>query len=232
MSKQKTKKNISLRDISRRYKPREKASWQGIRALRNYELLALIIGSGSTNSNVLELSKKVERLLLLEKNELDKKKLQKISGVGEANAFRILASLELGKRLSIGDSAALIDSPEKIYLLAKDLQNKKQEHCLAFYLNGRQELLCKKTVSIGGLNFNYLEPREIFADAILLGASSLILVHNHPSGNSQPSDDDLLLTEKMAKVADLLGIKLLDHLIIGQNKYFSIKENFSQLLIV
>jgi DNA repair protein RadC len=221
-----------LRNLAKRYRPREKAAWQGVTALRDSELLALIIGSGQPQLNALELGKKVEPLLHSSLVIPDKASLQKIYGIGEAIALRILASLELGQRHSKQQKTVALNTPSKIYALAHDLQHKKQEHCLAFYLNGRQELLGKKTISIGGLNYNYLEPREIFAEGFVLRASSLILVHNHPSGNPQPSDDDLLLTEKIAQLADLLGLKLLDHLIIGHKQYFSIREHFSELLSV
>ena len=220
-----------LRNLARRYRPREKAAWQGLTALRNNELWALIIGSGQPQLNALELGKKVE-VLLQQTTPPNKEALLKIYGIGEATALKILASLELGQRRHQQQKSIALDSPSKIFALAQELQDKKQEHCLAFYLNARQELLGKKTISIGGLNYNYLEPREIFAQGFLLGASDLILVHNHPSGNPQPSDDDLLLTEKIAQLADLLGLKLLDHLIIGHKQYFSIREHFSELLNV
>jgi len=230
--KQKVKIKPRLQELARRYRPREKAAWQGIAALRDHELLALIIGSGQANYNVLEISKKVESVLARAKTQIAKSELLKIFGIGEAAALRILASLEFGRRLATTHTLDRLDSPAKIYALTRDLQGKKQEHCLAFYLNGRQELLSRRTISIGGLNYNYLEPREIFAEAFVQAASGLILVHNHPSGDPQPSDDDLLFTEKLARIADLLGIKLLDHLVVGRGRYFSMRENFSELLSV
>lgn len=225
MAKKQVIKNLALR-----YRPREKARTQGLQALNNSELLALIISSGQKNCNVLELAKKVEKQLFLNKETINGKSLSQIFGIGEILANKILASLELGQRLAQKNKPQQINSPTKIFALSTELQNKKQEHCLAFYLNGRQELLGKKTIAIGGLNFNFLEPRHIFEPAFNLGASSFILVHNHPSGNPQPSDDDLLLTKKIATVADLMGIKLLDHLIICKNNFFSIREHFVELL--
>lgn len=224
-----TKKQV-IKDLAPRYRPREKVRERGVQALNNNELLALIIGSGQKNCNVLELAKKVEKQLFSHKDNINQQSLTKIFGIGEILANKILSSLELGQRLAQKTDYERIDTPRKIFELSLELHNKKQEHCLAFYLNGRQELIGKKTIVIGGLNFNFLEPRHIFEPAFNLGASSFILVHNHPSGNSEPSDDDLLLTKKIAAVADLMGIKLLDHLIVCKNEFFSIREHFAELI--
>lgn len=222
-------KKQAIQKLALRYRPREKAKRQGLQALSNSELLALIIGSGRKNCNALELAKKVERQL----SSSDKSQsnlLSQISGIGEILSTKILASLELGQRFARTKNPKQIDNPIKIFELSTELGDKKQEYCLAFYLNGRQELLSKRTLAIGSLNYNFLEPRDIFEPAFSSGASSFILVHNHPSGNPRPSDDDLLLTEKVARLSDLMGVKLLDHLIVCKNDYFSIKENFSELL--
>jgi len=225
-------KKQAIQKLALRYRPREKAKRQGLQALNNSELLALIIGSGQKNCNVLELAKKVEKQLSPYNRPQNSQILSQISGIGEILATKILASLELGQRFARTKNPRQIDNPAKIFELSAELGDKKQEYCLAFYLNGRQELLSKRTLAIGSLNYNFLEPRDIFEPAFSSGASSFILVHNHPSGNSQPSDDDLLLTEKVAKLADLMGVKLLDHLIVCKNDYFSIKENFSELINV
>lgn len=227
------KKKQAIRDLADRYKPREKVKKSGLLALSNQELLALIIGSGQKNCNVLELAKKVEKKLNFQLNLTNNLQsniqLSTIHGIGEILSTKILASLELGLRFAKQNNQQKIDNPEKIFNLCSELQNKKQEYCLAFYLNGRQELLQRKTLAIGGLNYNFLEPRNIFEPAFSTGASNFILVHNHPSGNPQPSEDDLLLTEKIAKLADMMGVKLLDHLVVGKNSYFSIREHFREL---
>ena len=236
VTKEKININHAIKDLALRYRPREKVKRFGLKALSNQELLALIIGSGQKNCNALELAKKVERCLLtdekLEKKIKTKKDLSQIFGIGEILANKILASLELGQRLSKEQKQKQISNPKKIFELSAELYDKKQEYCLAFSFNGRQELLSRRTIAIGGLNYNFLEPRNIFEPAFSLGASSFILVHNHPSGNLEPSDDDLLLTEKVAKIADLMGVKLLDHLIIGKNNFYSIREHFAELLVI
>lgn len=223
-------KKQAIKDLALRYRPREKVRERGVQALSNHELLALIISSGRKNCNVLELAKKVEKQLFANTETINQQSLIKIFGIGEVLANKILSSLELGQRLTQKTNYERVDTPIKIFKLSLELQNKKQEHCLAFYLNGRQELLSKRTIAIGGLNFNFLEPRQIFEPAFNLGASSFILVHNHPSGNPEPSDDDLLLTKKIATIADLMGIKLLDHLIVCKNNFFSIREHFVELI--
>jgi DNA repair protein RadC len=234
--KEKTNRNHAIKDLALRYRPREKVKRFGLKALSNRELLALIIGSGQKNCNVLELAKKVEKQLFtkgrFEKITEIQQNLSQIFGIGEVLANKILASLELGERLSKEQKHEQISNPKKIFELSAELYDKKQEYCLAFYFNGRQELLSKKTIAIGGLNYNFLEPRNVFEPAFSLGASSFILVHNHPSGNLEPSDDDLLLTEKVAKIADLMGVKLLDHLIVCKKNFYSIREHFSELLAV
>ncbi len=223
-------KKQAIKNLALRYRPREKVREKGLQALNNHELLALIIGSGQKNCNVLDLAKKVEKQLFATTRTVNQTSLTKIFGIGEILANKILASLELGQRLAQKTDYECINTPKKIYELSRELHHKKQEHCLAFYLNGRQELIAKKTIAIGGLNFNFLEPRYIFEPAFSLGASNFILVHNHPSGNPQPSDDDLLLTKKIASIADLMGIKLLDHLIVCKNDFFSIREHFVELI--
>lgn len=233
MAKQKNRKKLSVKELALRYQPREKAKRQGLSALSNSELLALIISSGQKNCNVLELAKKVEKQLSVKNESKNKQKLSQIFGIGEILSSKILASLELGRRLAVQNKdPKQIDHPSKIFELSSDLANKRQEYCLAFYLNGSQELLSRKTLAIGGLNYNFMEPRDIFEPAFSSGASNFILVHNHPSGHPEPSDDDLLLTEKVAKLGDLMGVKLLDHLIVCKNNYFSIREHFSELLCV
>lgn len=228
MSKQKTKKKIALRELALRHRPREKARQLGLTALSDHELLALMIGSGQKNSNVLEIAKKVEKVLHSSTPHVAE--LCKINGIGQILATKILASLEFAERFNKLSHFEQVDSPDKIFTLSLEIHDKKQEYCLAFYLNGRKELLHKKIIAVGGLNYNFLEPRDIFAPAFNLGASGLILVHNNPSGNPEPSDEDLLLTEKVRHLAELLGVKFLDHLIVSKKNYFSLREHFRELL--
>lgn len=231
-----TKQKSRMQDLAHRYRPREKAAQRGLGALTNTELLALMIGSGQAKYNALVLARKVEQVLQNNTSELliepeTQQQLQTIFGIGAITAQKILASLEFWQRLAHTKASQSIDSPSKIYALASKLTHKKQEYCLAFYLNGRQELIHQQTIAIGGLNYNFLEARDIFGPAFIHGAASLILVHNHPSGNQQPSSEDLLFTEKIAQLAELLGYALIDHLIVSRRGYCSLRETHQELFI-
>lgn len=224
-------KKQAIKNLALRYRPREKLRQGGVQALNNVELLAIIIGSGLKNCNALELAKKVEKQIFQKTQSISLTALSQIMGIGEILAGKILASLELGQRFSQAKEKPLqLSSPEKIFALSSQLHHKKQEHCLAFYLNGRQELLSQQTIAIGGLNYNFLEARAIFAPAFQLGASSFILVHNHPSGSVEPSEDDLLLTKKISSLAELMGLKLLDHLIVGKDRFYSMRQHSASCL--
>ncbi len=232
-------RSSGLKHTPRRYWPREKLQQQGLAALSEAELWALILGSGSQQANVLEVGRRVSQQLQqlplgqwerLERPDGSKlqQQLNKIRGVGRVGSARIVACLEVAARRG-APPPLLLHSPRDIFAQARDLITYKQEHCVAFYLNGRGELLERKTLAIGSLNQNFLEAREIFAPAMILPASQLALAHNHPSGSLEPSHEDLLFTEKTSQLAELLGLQLIDHLIISKRGFLSLKEKFSDL---
>lgn len=218
-----------IKQLSQRYRPREKLTLHGSQALSNIELWALIISSGTKQHNALDIAKQVAQLLLTHPHSISSSTLQQIHGIGPILSSKILACLELMQRKHSNSTRLKMTNPKEIFMQAHDLCRYKQEHCLAFYLNGRQELLARRTLSIGGLNYNYLEAREIFAPAIQLSASHIILAHNHPSGSLEPSDDDLLFTKKIIHLTELMGLTLLDHLIVGRGNYLSLRETYSDL---
>lgn len=232
----KTNNNFSVA-----YRPREKLYYSGKNSLNNAELLAIILNSGYKNLPVLKLAKTIlskfplnkwHEIFLLNNAKQEQqllKDLQNIAGLGFAQACKIVAAIELGRRSQENNNKLALHSPEQVYNYCTDLKNKKQEYCLAFFLNGQQELLLKKTITIGGLNFNYLEGREIFEIAFQLQASNLILVHNHPSGNLEPSLTDLQVSKKLAQLAEAMGINFIDHLIVSQQGYLSIREKCGEL---
>jgi DNA repair protein RadC len=225
-------KKQAIQNLAIRYRPREKAQLRGFQALSNYELLALIIGSGQRHCNVLEIAKKVEKQLFTQPKQLpDQQSLTQIFGVGQILASKILASLELGERFQKNNQQQITQA-QQIFTLSVEFASKKQEYCLAFYLNGRQELLSRQVITKGSLNFNFIEPRDIFAPAFLLGANSFILAHNHPSNDPTPSEEDLLMTKRIAELAELMGVKLLDHLVICRSSYVSLKERHQELFNV
>ena len=228
-----------IKKMAQHLRPREKLLNNGVEALTELELLAVILGSGSKDKNVLQLSKKVYTKIeslsdLLKDNNLKNnskfiKTISEIPGIASIQTSKILASLELGRRFYLNNKLNKLNSPEKVFQICSDIRQKKREYCLALYLNGKQELLEKKILSIGGFNYNFLEARQIFEKAFSLKAAAFILVHNHPSGNLIASSEDLELTEKVFQLAETMGIKLIDHIVLSKENYFSIKENHSTI---
>ena len=231
-----------IKKMALHLRPREKLLNNGLEALTNSELLAIILSSGSKNKNVLELSKKVYKKIekssnLLKNNSLENnnqfiKTISKTPGIANAQASKILASFELGRRFYSSNNLIKINSPEKVFQNCLDIANKKQEYCQALYLNGKQELIEKKILSIGGFNYNFLETRQVFEKAFEIKATSFILIHNHPSGNPSPSDEDLYLTEKIFEIAESMGVRLVDHIILTKENYYSLKENHPAIFSV
>ncbi len=216
-----------LKDIPKLERPREKLVKYGSQFLGNSELLAILIGSGYQGKNVLQLAKDI--LVKYQAKNLPKLTYQELvsqKGIGKVCACRILAAFELSSRLLLNqdEKAVVIDSPQDAYQLLKPVGSYQKEHFIGLYLNARNQLICQETISIGSLNANIVHPREVFEPAITHHALSLLVAHNHPSGDPQPSEDDLGITKRLVKVGNLLGINLIDHLIIGAKEFFSFKE--------
>lgn len=209
--------------------PRERIVEYGVDALSNQELLAILLRTGSRPLNVLELAASVlnrfEELYELKEATIDE--LQEIRGVGQIKAIEIKAMVELGVRIqrSVQPKYGKINSSMAIaHQLIQELKDFRQEHLLGIYLNTKNEIIQKKTIFIGSLNQSIAHPREIFHWAVRYSAARVIVVHNHPSGSPQASEADLLFTRRLIKCGDLMGIELLDHLIIGDNAYVSLRE--------
>ena len=216
-----------IKDLPKIERPREKLVLKGSQNLKDEELLAILLGTGIEKKNVLEVAKQIlrkyskKRLLKLSYNDLSK-----IKGIGPAKACIILASIELVKRaLEKGEEALLIIRTTKdVVAQAIYMRDKTREHLMTIYLNARNEMIFKKPMFIGTLNANLIHPREIFQEALKQNAASVILVHNHPSGDAEPSEDDLTTTKRLIEVGKIMGIDVLDHIIITKNKAFSFKE--------
>lgn len=207
-------------------RPREKLIKYGVKKLSLTELLALIFGSGQKGENVLNLAKKV--LLHFGKNKLPQasfNQLIKIKGLGPAKTSQIIAAFELAKRLTKKPKKLLITKPKIIWQQLQEIRDKKKEYFVVFYLDSQNQLIKKEVISIGTLNASLVHPREVFEPAITNFSAQIIIAHNHPSGNSQPSEDDILLTNKLIKAGQILDIPLLDHVIVTENHYFSFQEN-------
>lgn len=205
-------------------KPREKMQLLGVENLQNSELLATILGFGTKNQNVIELSKKILNTYELE--ELKNKSIQElcqIKGIKTAQATKIKAALELSNRQTQKINKQIKNSKD-VYQACKELIDKKQEHFITLILNSKNQLIKKDLISKGTLNLTIIHPREIFKNAIKESANSIILVHNHPSGDPTPSEADIKVTKQICKAGKLLDIKVLDHVIIGTTHY-SFQEN-------
>jgi len=217
----------NIHQIPKSDRPREKLFDKGSGNLKDFELLAILLGSGQKGENVLELAGNI--LNKYSKKGLFKltcKELSEIKGIGLAKACIILASFELAKRtLKIKEEISpQMISVQDVIAQAAYLRVKKREHFLVLYLNGRNELISKKAMFIGTLNANLVHPRDIFAEALKQNAASVIFVHNHPSGNPDPSGTDLKVTKRLTEAGKIMGIDVLDHIIIAKNKAFSFKE--------
>ena len=218
---------MKLKDLSKIERPREKLTTKGPENLKDEELLAILLRTGREGKNVLELAKQIlkkyskKRLLNLKYEDLIK-----IKGINKAKACTILAAGELVKRaLKVkDDTVPIINSVKDVIAQFSYLRDKSREHLGALYLNARNEMVHKKHLFVGTLNANLVHPREIFEHALSSNAASVILVHNHPSGDPEPSQADLEITKRLLEAGKIMGIDILDHIIITKTKIFSFKE--------
>ncbi|MDN5343067.1 MAG: repair protein RadC [Oceanotoga sp.] len=206
--------------------PREKLLSYGSERLTDQELIAIILRRGVKGANVFEVSKKIiekyENFIQL--YDISIEELQKIKGVGQVSAINLKASLEMGKRYHIQKmryKSKKMESPLNVYNYCEDLIHSDKEIVRVLILDSKLNLIIHEDVSIGTANASIAHPRDIFKKAIIHNAVSIILVHNHPSGDPRPSMQDYDLTEKVKQSGEILGIKLQDHIIIGKNKYYS-----------
>ena len=204
-------------------KPREKLIKKGANALKDYELLAILLGSGVQGKDVIKLSQEIIKLFEDDFENLNLEKLLSIHGLGLAKASQILSSIELSRRYLIKQNKK-ITSAKDVYEELKEYHNKKQEYFLALYLDGANHLIQTKIITIGILNQSLVHPREVFSYAIEKRCASIIVAHNHPSGILEASNEDINVTKRLQESGKILGIELLDHLIITNNGYLSLKE--------
>lgn len=218
--------SLSEITLKNREKPqaREILLAEGAQSLSTQELIMVLLGFGSQDIPVRQLSGKVLRVLQTAGDENLTEKLLNTRGIGAGKACIIAAAMELGKRLNSAKGIK-INSPTDVLPLLRHYTLEKQEHFLCVSLNGAQEVMNIRTVSVGILNQTLIHPREVFAEPLKERAAAVILSHNHPSGNADPSDKDIDITHRLLKVSELLGIHLLDHIIITVSDYFSFVEN-------
>ena len=223
-------KHLSIKDLSEEDRPREKLLQNGVSALSNAELLAIVLGSGNREQSAVDLAKE---MLKNSDNDLNKfgrltlSDLTRFKGVGEAKAIAVIATLELGRRRKLSEinKTQSIKSSKDVFDLFNDtLSDLDYEEFWAVFLNRGNKILRKYKVSQGGLSGTVTDVRLIIKEAILQLSSGIILVHNHPSGNLKPSEQDIELTKKISDAAKYFDINVLDHLIIGTGKYYSFAD--------
>ncbi len=216
---------MKIKDIEINKRPREKFINNGASSLSDIELLAIIIKSGIKDKSVFDLSKEVlDRINNLNNLvDININTLNNIKGLGNVKKIELLASLELAKRIYLNHKRITkYLTSDDIYNDNKDLfYNKKQEYFYCVYLDNKNNIIDKKLLFIGTINRSIVHPREIFREAYLLSASKFICLHNHPSGDSNPSKEDIFLTKSLIDISYLQGIEFLDHLIITNDKYYS-----------
>ena len=221
--------NILIKDIPLNERPRERLVKYGVKNISNEELISIILKTGTKDKSVKELSN-----MILSKysdisnlKELEIQDIMKIKGIGKVKAIELIASIELGRRVYIDKNIdeLKIKGSIDVYDYFNDLlKDKKQEHFYAVYLDNKKKVITKKLLYIGTINGSVAHTREIFKTAYLVSASFIICVHNHPSGDPSPSNEDIVFTNKLMEIGKLNNIPVLDHIVIGKNCYYSFFE--------
>lgn len=220
---------LKIMDLPENERPREKLLMYGAEVLSNSELLAIILRSGSSSENIINLSSRI----LKETGGLNgilscsAEDLLDLKGIGQAKAAQLLALGELLKRFRSfysGEQYKISQPKDAAEYIMNDMRYLKQEHLKVIMLNTKNIVITVKDVSVGTLNSSIVHPREVFCEAIKKNSASIIICHNHPSGDPAPSSEDINLTNRIKECGKLLGIELLDHIIIGDGIYVSLKE--------
>jgi DNA repair protein RadC len=210
-------------DLSSVDRPREKLVAKGVAALSDAELVAVLLGSGTKRLSVLDLSVKILNAFKGNLSKANIQELLKVHGVGKAKACQLVAAMELGRR-HLSQKRAVIRDAEDALPYLSGIRKEKQEHFVCLSLNGANEVLATRVVTVGLLNSNQVHPREVYADPITDRAASILCAHNHPSGTLQASPEDLALTQRLVQAGEVLGIRVLDHLIVTEKGFLSLKQ--------
>ncbi|MCI5997761.1 MAG: DNA repair protein RadC [Peptoniphilaceae bacterium] len=221
--------SISINDLNDTDKPREKLVRKGVEKLSEEELIAILLGSGSKKEDVLTVSKKLWTYIssLHRYSELNINDLMTIDGIGLSKASTVIAALEFSKRLNVREKVDefSVNSPKSVVdIFMNILKDELKEHFYVILLDTKNKIISWDEISKGDLNSSIVHPREVFKYALKLSANSIICLHNHPSGDPTPSVEDIKITKRLNDVGRLMGIELVDHIIIGYNKYVSLRE--------
>lgn len=223
--------NVKIKDLPINERPRERLINCGVENLSNEELLAIILKTGTKDTSVKVLASEILASVdnISDLQNKNYKQLLKTKGIGPSKATVLLAAIELGKRINnkVNNIHNLkADNPSIIFdYYSSLLGRKKQEHFYAIYLDNQKRVIEDKLLFIGTINKSLIHPQNIFKEAYLLDASAIICLHNHPSGNVIPSNDDIKMTKQLIEIGNLFGIKVVDHIIVGNEKYYSFFEN-------
>jgi len=218
---------MSIKDLPKHLRPREKLIDRGVENLKDKELLAILLRTGRNGSSALDMGQQIlTKTPITKLLDLSYEEIIKVKGIDSGKACTLLASFELTKRAlnKFSNSLPLIDSPQKAVDQLTDIRTKTKEHFVALYLNARNQLIHQEIISIGTLNSSLVHPREVFAPALEHKAASIILAHNHPSGDLSKSAEDQHITDRLIEAGKLLGIDILDHLIVSAENFISMKE--------
>ncbi len=207
--------------------PREKLLKYGPESLKNFELLAIILNTGNRKEKVFDLSRRIlqeygSRAIVTEN---DAKHLMETLGLSSVKACQIIACFELGRRFfRDSENPFIIHTPDDVYHYLGEMYKLKKEEFRALYLNTRNQLIHDEVISIGTLNANLVHPREVLKPALEYSAAGLIVAHNHPSGDPEPSPEDLKITRQIYDASKIMAIEMLDHIIVGKNSFVSLRE--------
>ncbi|MGG1598874.1 RadC family protein [Paenibacillus naphthalenovorans] len=221
--------NYTLRDVPNEERPRERMIQYGAQALSNAELLAILLRTGTFQESAVHVA---HRLLkesggLRSLTDMSIEQFTQIKGIGAAKALQIQAGIELGRRLarSAMNETVTIRSPQDVAsVLMEDMRYLQKEHFVCLFLNTKNHVIGQETVSMGSLNASIVHPREVFRAAIKRSSASIVCAHNHPSGDPTPSPEDVQITKRLVQAGDIVGIDVLDHIVIGDQRFVSLKE--------
>lgn len=214
----------TIKDLPEHERPREKLLKKGPRGLKDYELLAVLLGKGSAKQDVLSLAQKLVPVIDEKGLDVSVQDLAAFDGMGEAKAALVLAAMEFVRR-RVKPEGIRIETPADLLPHIRHYADRKQEHFLCASVNGANEVINIRIVSIGLIDRSPVHPREVFADPLMDRASAIILAHNHPSGPLNPSAADVETTRRLKQAGDIIGLAVMDHLIFNRTDYFSFLEN-------